>query len=399
MTSSPGWTSACTRAEERLRPPGGDRDLRLRRHASPVQRHHLVRNRFAQRRQPGHGGVLVQSGTHVAGDELDQAWRRREIRKALRQIDGVVLRRQARHHRKDGRADIGQLAIRAVTYACAPMSHAAASALAARPQPSPRRSGRHRSRSGRHDLRAAAQQRPEMIPVLGDAAADDEQVGPEEPMHLRRGPALTSAAHSCQSGRDRRARAPRHAVRPPRPDLQVAELGVGHQPSVDEQRRADAGAQRQRPARFRHARDPRPCRHLGKTRGIGVVQERPPAGACAREQAPGRPCRSSARSMFAAVIATPCRATAGNASPTDPWTACGSAMSASRSSTAAGGAPAGVGTTVDEPLEERAAHRVDARRLYERAPDVKGQDLRFGGVTANSAHDFGRALSPASGSR
>ena len=31
----------------------------------------------------GHGGVLVQACAHVAGDELNQAWRRREIREAL----------------------------------------------------------------------------------------------------------------------------------------------------------------------------------------------------------------------------------------------------------------------------------------------------------------------------
>ena len=117
------------------------------------------------------------------------------------------------------------------------------------------------------------QQRPEMLPVLGDAAADDEHVrpqqrviglehrvdlgGPLDPVelavgaHLGRGAMLgLLAAH-----------------------LEVAEFGVRQQPAVDEQRRADAGAQRDDHDRA-GAVAARAQRHLGEAGGVGVVQER-----------------------------------------------------------------------------------------------------------------------------
>ena len=180
------------------------------------------------------------------------------------------------------------------------------------------------------------------------------------------------------------------------PDLQVAELGVGHQPSVDEQRRADSGAERHdqhrsvAPATRAHA-------HLGKTGGIGVVQKRPPAGGYAKRAAPGHPSRSSVdRCSPPSSPRLAAQPSETRARP-DPWTACGSRCpQAGRYG--GGGCVRRRGHTQDL-IEERAAHRVDARRLYEGAPDVKRQDLRFGGATANSAHHFGRALSPASGFR
>ena len=70
------------------------------------------------------------------------------------------------------------------------------------------------------------------------------------------------------------------------PDLQVAELGVGHQPSVDEQRRADSGAERHDQHRSVTSAT-RAHAHLGKTGGIGVVQKRHRPVDARSEQRPG----------------------------------------------------------------------------------------------------------------
>ena len=42
---------------------------------------------------------------------VDKRVGRIETGKALRKIDGVVVKRQLAHYREDGRADIGQLAL------------------------------------------------------------------------------------------------------------------------------------------------------------------------------------------------------------------------------------------------------------------------------------------------
>jgi hypothetical protein len=75
----------------------------------PVQRFALFRDALAQPHHARHGRILIQSRIDVLGDEIAQLFRAVEVRKALGQIDRVVLGRQPRHDREDGRADVREL--------------------------------------------------------------------------------------------------------------------------------------------------------------------------------------------------------------------------------------------------------------------------------------------------
>ncbi len=69
--------------------------------------------------------------------------------------------------------------------------------------------------------------------------------------------------------------------------LDVAELGVRHQPAVEEERRADARAERQHQDHPAHA-GAGAVAHLGQAGGVGVVQERAGAADGRREELLGR---------------------------------------------------------------------------------------------------------------
>jgi len=172
-------------AEQRLGRTRGDGDLRRGVHASSVQVEHLGRDRLEQRWPAGHRGVLVDAGAHLLGDERDELRRRVEIGEALRQVDRAAFLREPRHDREDRRADARQLRWCSVSTPCV---------TASRTPPSPHDHPGVVAEVRRHDFRATAQQRPEMPPVLGDSATDDEHVRPEQRVvgrqHLvhRRGP-------------------------------------------------------------------------------------------------------------------------------------------------------------------------------------------------------------------
>ena len=249
-------------AEDRLGTAGRHRDFRLRADGSAVDREHLLRDRLAQCQPAGHWRVLVCARAHVRADELDQPGRRGEVRITLRQVDGRMFGGQPRHHGEDRGANLGQLGRRlphsrsgspgAAAAPCADIaSSTAANAAPISPASLPNPCN--------DDLGAASKQVPEGSPVLGHAAADDEQLRPQQSVIARRAPRSARQPTPPSRGRVRRACAPMRAVRPPRRRPEVTELGIGQQPPVDEKRRADPGAQREHqtmPSRPRAA----PCR-------------------------------------------------------------------------------------------------------------------------------------------
>ena len=195
--------------------------------------------------------------------------------------------------------------------------------------------------------------------------------------------------------RPRSTRTRRGAVRPPR-SRPAGGRARCWAPAV--RRRTAPSRSRCRASRRAPFRRPRPAPMRISARPAASASFRNATGRWMRAD---RSARASVpiqrRSMFAAVIATPRRATVGNASPNGPVDGMRPAMSASRSMTAAGEASAGVGTRrTSSSSAPRAGRRAPPLR---RSPDVKREDLRCGGATADSAHHFGRALSPASGSR
>ena len=84
----------------------GDFARRVIAHA--VQRLNLVGERFAQCGNAGHRRVLVMASAHGLRDALDQLRIRREVRRALRQIQRVVLCGQLADHGKNRRANVRQ---------------------------------------------------------------------------------------------------------------------------------------------------------------------------------------------------------------------------------------------------------------------------------------------------
>ena len=157
--------------------------------------------------------------------------------------------------------------------------------------------------------------------------------------------------------------------------LEVAELGVRQQPAVDEDRGADAGAQRQHHHRAVAAATGAE-RHLGDARRVGVVQERDRSTEAGREQ-PLRVGADPARDpRWPPSTPGPAWSTAGNASPTGPTDGSSRAIEASSSITSGGAASAGVGRRSTPPTT-RARGGVHEPRLHEGAADVVGEDRRL----------------------
>ena len=74
---------------------------------------HFGGHGLAQSRYAGHGRVLVQTLGHGRGHPLHQTRVAIEIRKALAEIDSLVLGGQRRHHGKNSGADFGQFGLQA----------------------------------------------------------------------------------------------------------------------------------------------------------------------------------------------------------------------------------------------------------------------------------------------
>ena len=85
------------------------RDLGRRIVACAVQPLGLLGQHVAQLLDAGHRRVLVVSFPHRAGDTFDERGIRREIRRALRQVERIVLRGELPDHGENRRPDVGQL--------------------------------------------------------------------------------------------------------------------------------------------------------------------------------------------------------------------------------------------------------------------------------------------------
>ena len=125
-------------------------------------------------------------------------------------------------------------------------------------------------RPRRHDLGLDVDEVQELGGVLADAAADHDQVGGEEPFDrpVVDGQPLGPLGVGQPLQVLDRARGPLLGV--VAVDLEVAELGVGHQHAVVHDRRPDPGAERgddDQPASAPRRAEP----HLGQARRIGVV--------------------------------------------------------------------------------------------------------------------------------
>jgi len=127
------------------------------------------------------------------------------------------------------------------------------------------------------------EQGQELLGVLADAAADDDEIRPHEELGEAqvvlqpRDPLSPGQAFLRASG----TRGPRAAV--DAVDAEVAEFRVGEQPPVEEKGRADPRTQRH------HQRDPlgastRAERHLGESGRIGVVEDGHRGSECLGEQ-------------------------------------------------------------------------------------------------------------------
>ena len=97
------------RGEQRFGRARGHRDVGVRIDLAAVQRFGLARDLLAQRRQAGHRRVLVAAGVHRRGERIAHRLRTVEIRKALAEIDRLVLQRELAHDGEDRRADFRQL--------------------------------------------------------------------------------------------------------------------------------------------------------------------------------------------------------------------------------------------------------------------------------------------------
>src|SRR5690348_5838646 len=135
----------------------------------------------------------------------------------------------------------------------------------------------------RSNLRIAVQQRREIREPLADGAAQDEEVRPEERLHPveidvdavhPRAPIEVLHRLHVRGGVLLRV----HAIQ-----LHVAELGVGEKPAVNEERRADAGAERQHDYRACHSPAGTQT-HLRQARRIGIVEEERITIECAPDQ-------------------------------------------------------------------------------------------------------------------
>jgi hypothetical protein len=94
--------------EDGLRAACGDGDFRRRVVNAAIQRRHLARDGFAQRRGAGHGRVLVVALAHGGVNGVHQLRVAVKVRKALPQIDRLMLGGQRRHHAENGGAHMRQ---------------------------------------------------------------------------------------------------------------------------------------------------------------------------------------------------------------------------------------------------------------------------------------------------
>jgi cyclase len=144
---------------------------------------------------------------------------------------------------------------------------------------------------GGDDLRAdAGQQRHPLVRLLADAAADDDQARRQQRLHVPH--VLIDPSGPLGPGQVVQYLGPlrRPLLGVLAVDLQVAELGVGHQGPLGEQRAADPGAERQHQHRAADAR-PRAEGHLGDAGRVGVVQDRHRAAQRLARQRPGEQAR------------------------------------------------------------------------------------------------------------
>ncbi len=96
------------RGQQRLCRAGGHRDFAVGVVGAAIELADLVRDGLAQLRHAGHRRVLVQAALHRARDRVDDLRIAVEVRKALAQVDRILLGGERGHHGEDGGAHVGQ---------------------------------------------------------------------------------------------------------------------------------------------------------------------------------------------------------------------------------------------------------------------------------------------------
>ena len=146
----------------------------------------------------------------------------------------------------------------------------------------------------RPDLGLRPQQRRELVVVLAHRAAEDEHVRPEQRMACSAG--IRSRARSRPGSRasPRCARARKPSARHRRRACwMMPELGVGHELAVREQRRADAGAEREHDDGAPRVARPRPTSSRRCPAASASLRNTVGHAERHRWRARRRPCRSS----------------------------------------------------------------------------------------------------------
>ena len=98
--------------EDRLGRAAGDGDFRFRAGGVAVAGQGLLGDGLAQGRYARHRRILVLAVAHGARQRFDQEIGHREVRKALAEVDRLMLHRHLRHHGENGGADLRQLGLR-----------------------------------------------------------------------------------------------------------------------------------------------------------------------------------------------------------------------------------------------------------------------------------------------
>ena len=101
------------RTEQSFRSARGHRDLGFGVHGEAVEIKNLAGDRLAQAWNPRHGRILVVAVGEVVLHPIKQLRRSVEVRIALGQVQGTLLRGQRRHDGENGGADFRQLAVQA----------------------------------------------------------------------------------------------------------------------------------------------------------------------------------------------------------------------------------------------------------------------------------------------
>lgn len=91
---------------DRLCATAGDGDFGIGMIACAIQGFHLFRDAFTQDLHARHWRILVEPIPQIPVDAFNDLRGNRIVRKPLREVDGLMLLRQRRHHREDGRPDI-----------------------------------------------------------------------------------------------------------------------------------------------------------------------------------------------------------------------------------------------------------------------------------------------------